>query len=186
MAAAPRVASSWAAAPLSKPGMASNQRRTISRKEAFTTSADSTALPGAGAPAWAGGSHKMQRKQGRFRQQAYGHQRGCDPGDWLRSDARGQQHDIERTVSTKDQHRAQQIEHGTEQREQQIAQCCPDRFAATIQADQWHGRKRQQLQGDVKIEKIPPRATALRAAQIASSKIQKTSGARRSGSPPAG
>ncbi len=38
--------------------MTSNHSRTMIRKEPLTTRDESTALAGAGAPAWAGGSHR--------------------------------------------------------------------------------------------------------------------------------
>ena len=47
-----------AAPPPAMPGSASNHRRTVRMKEPLTTSAESSALAAAGAPAWAGGSQR--------------------------------------------------------------------------------------------------------------------------------
>ena len=44
------------------PGIASNQSRTTMKKDPFTTSAESAALAGAGAPAWAGDSQRYSGK----------------------------------------------------------------------------------------------------------------------------
>ena len=43
-------------------GITSNQSRMTMKNDPFTTSAESTALPAGGAPAWAGGSHRCSGK----------------------------------------------------------------------------------------------------------------------------
>ena len=61
-----------------KPGITSNQSRTTMKKDPFTTSADSTALAAAGAPAWAGGSHRCSGKSAVLASKPDRHQRGRD------------------------------------------------------------------------------------------------------------
>ena len=149
-----QVASSCAAAALSRPGMASNQSRTIKKNEPLTTSADSTALPGAGAPAWAGGSHRCSGKSAVLASNPTVIRAAAIQATGSGTHALGQQSNVERAVGAVEQRRPQQIEHRAEQREQQIAQRRPDGLRATLQADERHGGKGQQLQRDVEVEKV--------------------------------
>src|SRR5262249_15647711 len=66
MAPTPSAASTCIADGLGTRGMTSNQRRTAMKKDPFTTSAESTALAAAGAPAWAGGSQRGSGKSAVF------------------------------------------------------------------------------------------------------------------------
>ena len=92
------------------------------KKEPFTTSADSTALPAGGAPAWAGGSHRCSGKSAVLARSPDRHERGSDERRRLGMDPVGQQDDVEGAVGAVEQRGADQIEDRAEQREQQIAQ----------------------------------------------------------------
>lgn len=120
----------------------------------FTTNADSTALPGAGAPACAGGNHKCNGKSGCLCQQSDCHERGRCPRSRLGANAVGEQRNIERAVRAIDQGSAQQIKYRADQREKHIAQGRPDRFLVAFHADKRHRRKGQQFQRNIEVEKV--------------------------------
>src|SRR5262249_11981959 len=61
-APAPSAASSCPAGNVTTPGITSNQSRTTRKNDPLITSADNIALAAAGAPAWAGGSHRCNGK----------------------------------------------------------------------------------------------------------------------------
>ena len=58
--AAPSTASNWPATAAACGGATSSTSRRIRKTGALITSAESMALAGAGAPAWAGGSHRCR------------------------------------------------------------------------------------------------------------------------------
>ena len=72
---------------------------------------------------------QVQREERRLRQQADRHQRDRDDRHRLGAQAARQQRDVERAVAAVDQHRADQVEHRTGQRVQQVAQRRLQRFS---------------------------------------------------------
>jgi hypothetical protein len=97
---------------------------------------------------------EVQGKQCGLGQQANGHQGQHRPGDRLRAHSSSQQCDVQSAIGTVEQDRAQQVEHRSRQRKQQIAQRGAQGVTATVQADQRHSGKCQQLQRDVQSEQI--------------------------------
>src|SRR5215475_461296 len=97
---------------------------------------------------------EMQGKECGLGEEAHGHERGRNLGGRVGADLARQEHDIERAVATVEERAPEQIEHGAEQREEEIAERGGERLRAAVQAHQRHRSKGEELQRDVEIEEI--------------------------------
>ena len=98
--------------------------------------------------------------------------------------APSQEDDVERAVSAIEQSNAEQIQDGSEQREEQIAQRRDQRLRTAVDANQRHGGEGQKLQRDVEIEQIAARERGCSGRpRCAWSRIQNANGARASAAP---
>src|SRR5262245_57813336 len=123
MAAAPSPPSSWAAEMPGRPGITPSHRRTTMKNDPFTTSAESTALAGAGGCARVRGwQPKMQWKEGGLGEESHRHQRCGDERRRAGLDVAGQQDEVEHAVRAVEEHRPDQVEHRPDEREESVAQ----------------------------------------------------------------
>ncbi len=97
---------------------------------------------------------QVKWKKRRLRQQTGRHQRGRDETDGLGTDAFGQQGDVERSVSTIQQHRAEHVEHRAEEGEQQVAQCGLQGLGTAFETDQRHAGEGQEFECDIQRKQI--------------------------------
>ncbi len=97
---------------------------------------------------------QVQRKERGLGQQPRRHRCRRRPRHGVGTHPRGQQRHVHRAVGAVQQEGAQQIQHGAQQREEQVAQCRAQRLAAAVQAHERHARKGQELQRDVEREHV--------------------------------
>ena len=184
MAAAPSAARSCAAARPGTPGITSNQSRTTMKKEPFTTRADSTALAGGGAPACAGGSQRCSGKSAVLARSPTVISAAGDERRGIGAGPAGQQHDVEHAVRAVEQHRADEVEDRSHQREERVAERGREGRRLTVQANQRDRREGQELQRDVQREEITrPGTRCSTRPRPPRSRSQKASGARASAVP---